>query len=331
MTASRIAAGSAALKKRSKPKHEEVSSKRHKAAPRAVKPAQSDAQASLPDRSSSEVAKTCSSDQQQARDVQHAVASNASVSTSSQGRQVAQQQPLQQAAQCAKHGDVAFEYSSAQAASGVQKSARAAQHAEQQTVGAARNTKRAAEAQQPMQMSEQGAQQAQQAAQFAGVEPTSQTAQAQHVQPESAQTQPAQGSPAGSTEQETAYHVVEEIVAHIPDNGGLQAWRKSFVVKWEGYETTTSEPFGNLAEDAPSLMQAYCREAGLQMPQPKKRVAQQRQQQAQLSLRVRRVGIRRSQWHTVDIQCMMFRIMTSSAFRRNAVASGNTVLQDSDC
>lgn len=262
-----------------------MSSKRHRAAPRAVKPAQSDAQASLPGRSSSDVAKTCSTDQQ-ARDVQHAVASDASVSLSSQGEHIAQQQPLQQAAQHAQHADVAFEFSSAQAAGGVQKTARSAQPAKQQTVGAARGTKRAGEAQQqPMQLCGQYAQQA--AGNSADAESNSPAAQTQHVQPESAQTQPAQGSLAGSTEKKgpakplkAGHYYVESIRAHLPDNGSQQAWRKRFVVKWEGYETTTSEPFDNLAEDAPSMMEAYCREAGLQMPKPKKRAAQQTQQAA---------------------------------------------------
>lgn len=109
-----------------------------------------------------------------------------------------------QAAQHPKHGGVLFKVGSAQAAYGVQKCARSAQHAKQQIVGAARRTERTGAAQQqPMQLCGQGARHAQQAAgRSADAESSSHSAKTQHVRPSATKSQPVQGLSAGSTEKD---------------------------------------------------------------------------------------------------------------------------------
>ena len=47
------------------------------------------------------------------------------------------------------------------------------------------------------------------------------------------------------------------------------------MVKWEDYNETTEEPFESLNEDVSCMLKAYCKKASLQMPQCKKRIAQQ--------------------------------------------------------
>lgn len=144
MKASRNAAASAALKKRCKPEEEEVSSKRHKAAARTVKPGQPDTGHRLPPRGNGGTSKTCSPDQQQARDTRHAVASDVFVSLRSQEVQIAKKhQPPQQAAQHAKPEGVPFKFSSEQAACIAQKSVSVS--AQQKTSGADRGVQRTSE------------------------------------------------------------------------------------------------------------------------------------------------------------------------------------------
>lgn len=108
-----------------------------------------------------------------------------------------------------------------------------------------------------------------------------QDAQAQHVQPGVAQTQPHQATAANTNKQRLAkpmkrgHFYVKHILSHVPDNDCLQAWRKKFVGKWEDYNETTQEPFESLNEDVSRMLKAYCKKASLQMPQCKKRIAQQ--------------------------------------------------------
>ena len=116
------------------------------------------------------------------QDTRHAVASGVVVSLRSQEVQIAKkQQPLQQAAQHAKPEGVPFKFSSEQAACIAQKSVSVS--AQQKTSGVDRGVQRTSETQQqPMQL-------------------CGQDAQAQHVQPGVAQTQPHQATAANTNKQ----------------------------------------------------------------------------------------------------------------------------------